>query len=207
MNVKDFSLHHGFLAHTAPASVAVTDGLALTLAVRADALESLDHGTHLTHHGLHTRAIATRACLDCACLAATALASRTDDGLLQGEFGDFALVNVLERDLVDVVNRARFLRAGFAHAASEHIAKGRTAAEELGEKVLGGHTTAAHSTLLKTLLAILIVELSLLGIGEHFIGFGKVLEFFRCVGVVGVLVWVVFKGALFVSRFQLSLRG
>jgi hypothetical protein len=48
--------------------------------------------------------------------------------------------------------------------------------------------------LFETLLAILIIQLTLVGIGEDFIGFGEVLELFGGVWVVCILVcspWLV----------------
>jgi hypothetical protein len=71
---------------------------------------------------------------------------------------------------VDVGDCARLLRALLPlTAAAEHAAK-RTAAaaKELGEKVLSSHAAAATS-LLKTLLAILVVYLSLFRVGEDFV--------------------------------------
>jgi len=74
---------------------------------------------------------------------------------------------------------------------TEHAAEAApeaAAAEELSKEVLRGHT-AATGTTLKTGLAILVVDLTLLRVGEDLIGVGDLLELFFRSGVVCVLVW------------------
>jgi hypothetical protein len=83
VNMQDLAFHDSLLAHAALASVSLTDGLSLTLAVGADCLEALDHRSHLSHHGLHTRTVATRAGFDRALLASAAFTLRADDRLLK----------------------------------------------------------------------------------------------------------------------------
>lgn len=187
VNVQHLALHNGLLAVTLLAAVLLPDDLALTIAVGADSLEALDHGTHLAHHGLHTAAIAACARLDGALLAATTLAARTDDGLLQGQLGDLAAVDIFQVNLVHVVNGASLLGASIAHATTEHAAEATTAAEELREQVLGVHTTGATTTF-QTLLTILVVDLTLLGVGQNLVGVRQLLELLRGFGVVLVLV-------------------
>ena len=172
VDVENLALNDGLLAVALLAPVLVADDLALSLAVRADSLESLDHGAHLPHHVLHTPTVTASALLHSTFLTTDTVALGADDGLLESELGDLAAVNVLERDLVSVGNGARLLGALLTHAAAEHASEWATttAAEELREQVLGSHATAAHTALLETLLAILVVELSFLRVLENFIG-------------------------------------
>lgn len=79
VHMQNFSFYHGLLAQATLAPVLVTDYFALPLAVWADGLESLDHGSHLSHHSLHTCAIAARACLDRAFFPSTSITSWADD--------------------------------------------------------------------------------------------------------------------------------
>ena len=170
VNVEHLTLNDGLLARALLALVLLADLLTLTVAVRADGLESLDHGTHLAHHGLHTLALAALASLHSTLLTTAAITLGADDALLQGKLGNLAAVDVLERDLVNVVDGASLLGAGLAtaeHAAhATETSASTAAAEELRKQVLGSHASAAaHSTtLLETLLTILVVDLALLGV-------------------------------------------
>ena len=104
VDMKDLALDNSLLAHAPFASVTVANGLSFALAVRTDGLEALDHGSHLAHHSLHTRTVAASACSDRTLFATTSLTSRADDGLLEGQLGDFASVDIFERDLVNMVD-------------------------------------------------------------------------------------------------------
>ena len=97
-----------------------------------------------------------------------------------------------------VVNGSGLGRATVHTAAAKHTSHTTeaTTSEELSEQVLGGHATTT-STSLETGLTILIVNLSLLGVGENFVGMRDLLELFLGIGVVCVLVCVVLdKGKL-----------
>ena len=94
--VKDLALDDGLFAVALLALVLLADLFTLAVAVWADSLETLDHGTHLAHHCLHTLAVAARTCLDSALLTTSSIALGADDGLLQGELGNLSAVNVLE---------------------------------------------------------------------------------------------------------------
>jgi len=163
VDVQNLALNSRLLSVALLAAVLLANNLTLSVAVGADSLEALDHGTHLAHHHLHTLTVAACACLDGALLTTATIALGAQDGLLQGELRDLALVHVLERDLVDVVNGAGLLGARItttAHAAAEHSAEATTAAaEELREEILGVHATA-HAALLDSFFTILIVELA-----------------------------------------------
>jgi len=165
VDVEDLAVDGSLLSVALFASVLLLDNLTLSVAVRADSLESLDHRTHLAHHGLHAVAITARAALDSALLATKTLALGADDGPLKSELGDLAAVDILEGDLVSVVDGSGLGRATVhAAAASKHAAKTSSkaaSAEELGKQVLGGHATTA-GTALEAGLAILIIDLALL---------------------------------------------
>jgi hypothetical protein len=190
VNVQHLALHDGLLTVALLATVLVADDLALTVTVGADGLEALDHGTHLAHHGLHTATVAACALLDGALLTSAAITAGTDDGLLERQFRHLAAVNVLQVDLVHMVDGTGLLRASIAHATTEHAAEAAAAAaEELREEVLGVHATSTAGAALQTLLAILVVDATLLVIGQDFVGVRQLLELLGSLGVVGVLVY------------------
>ena len=75
--------------------------------------------------------------------------------------------------------------------AAKHTAKTAAEAattEELSEEVLSSHSAAAASTSLKAGLAILVVDVALLRVGEDFVGVRDLLELLLGRGVVCVLV-------------------
>ena len=79
MDVEDLPLDDCLLALALLAPIALTDDLALTLAIRAYSLEALNHGAHLAHHHLHTTAVTARALLHSTFLPANAAALGADD--------------------------------------------------------------------------------------------------------------------------------
>lgn len=131
VDVENLALDSGLLAVALLAAVLVTNVLAFSVAVWADSLEALDHWAHLAHHRLHTGTIASLASLDGTLLSSASFTLGTDDGFLQSELRDLALVDVLERDLVHVVDGAGFLWTLFSHAAAEHTTKATATTEEL----------------------------------------------------------------------------
>lgn len=189
VNVKNLALDDGLLAVTLLAAILITDDLSFTVAVGADSLEALDHGTHLAHHSLHTATVAARALLNSALLSAAAITATADDGLLESQLGYLALVDILEVNLVHVVDCAGLLRALVTHAAAEHSTEGAAAAaaEELREQILSVHA-AATTAVLQAFLTELIIQLTLLGVGKSLVGVGQFLELLCGIGVVGVLV-------------------
>jgi hypothetical protein len=191
VNMENLAVDYSLLAHALLASVLVLDGLAFAVAVWADGLESLDHGTHLAHHGLHAVTVAPGASFYGTLLAAAAFALGADDRTLEGELGDLAAIDILEGYVVSVEDGLRLLRTTLLAHAAEHAAQTAAeaaAAEELSEEVLCGHTTAA-STTFQAGFAILIVNRALLGIREYLICMRDLLELFLSSGVVRVLVW------------------
>lgn len=189
VDVEHLALNDSLLGVTLFAAVLVADSLSLTVAVRADGLEALNHGTHLAHHSLHTATVAARALLNSTLLTTTAITATTDDRLLQSKLGHLALVDILKGDLVHVVNCAGLLGALITHATSEHSAEGAAAAaaEELREQIFRVHATAT-AAMLQTFLTELVIQLALLGVGQTLVCVRQFLELLSGVRVVGVLI-------------------
>lgn len=175
VHVQHFALDDGFLATALLASVAVADDLALALTVRADGLEALNHGAHLSHHGLHATAVTAGTLLNRAFLAADTVAFRADDRFLQRKLRDLAPIDIFQADFVDVGDRSSLLWAGVPHSAAEHAAETSTTAKELREEVLGSHARTAR-TGLYAFFTILVVELAFLRIRQNLIGVGEFFE-------------------------------
>lgn len=135
MDVENLSLDDGLLAVAALAPILLADDLAFTIAIGADSLEPLDHGAHLTHHGLHTVAITASTFSHSTLFATPAIALGADYGLLQGELRDLASVDILKGDLVSVVDSASLWWAALLHSSTKHASKTtaecRTASKEL----------------------------------------------------------------------------
>lgn len=79
VDVEDLAVDGGLLSVTLLAAILILDDLTLSVTVRADSLEALDHGAHLAHHGLHTVAITASASLDGTLLSTKTFALRADD--------------------------------------------------------------------------------------------------------------------------------
>lgn len=212
MHMQHLALDDRLLGVALLAFVLVPYALALAVAVGAHGLEALDHGTHLPHHRLHTLTITTLASLHCALLATSALALGADDALLQRQLAHLSSVDVFQRHFVHMVDRPRLLGASIphaaAHTAAEHAAKGPAAAtEELREQVLSGHAAAHATATFETLLAVLVVELALVGLRQDLVCFRNLLELVLGFLRVLVLVWVPFEGALAVGCLELLFGG
>jgi hypothetical protein len=148
VHVKDLAIHDRLLAEALLAAILLLHNLAFTAAIRAYRLEPLDHGTHLAHHCFHTVTITSRALPNSSLFTATTLALWADNRPLQGQLGHFSAVDVLKRDLVDVMNRFGLRwTALLVHTAAKHAAKA-AAAKELSEQVLSRHAGTAASTAL-----------------------------------------------------------
>jgi hypothetical protein len=169
VNMKNFPVHNRLLSVALSASVLLLDELSLAAAVGADRLEPLDHGAHLAHHGLHAVAVAARTPTDSSFLASNAVALGANDGTLQCQLRDLALVDIFQRHLVNMVDCTCFRGAALLHAAkhSAETAAEAAATEELGEEILGCHTAAGSA--FEALLAILVIKSALLGIREDFV--------------------------------------
>lgn len=144
VDVQNLAVHNSLLARATLAAILVLDDLSLSVAVRAGSLETLDHGTHLSHHSLHAVTVTTGTLLDGAFLSSATLALRADDGPLEGQLRDLAAVDILERDLVGVVDGARLGRALLARATAataKHATESTATTKELRKQILGGHAT------------------------------------------------------------------
>lgn len=192
MDVENLSVHGGLLAVALLAAILILDDFTFTIAVRADSLEALNHGAHLAHHSLHTSTIAARALANSAILSSKAVALGANDGSLQRKLGDLAAVDILEGNLVGVVDGASLGRPTVLHATKHatHSTEATTA-KELGKQIFGSHAASAARTTLETCFTILIVDLTLLGVGQDLVGTRDLLEFLFGSGVVGVLVYTV----------------
>lgn len=104
VDVEDFPIHNRLLAVALLAPVLGVDLFTLAITIGADGLESLDHGSHLAHHGLRAVAITAGALLDCALLSAATLTLRADDRPLKSQLRDLAAVYILEGDLVGMMD-------------------------------------------------------------------------------------------------------
>lgn len=205
VDVEDLPVDNCLLSGTVLATILVVDDLALSVTVGAHCLESLDHGAHLAHHGLHAVAVAAIAALNCAFLSTATLALGAYDRALESKLGNLATVDVLEGDLVSVMDGAGLGRATVGSAAAaKHAAETTATTEELGEQVLSSHAAAA-STAFKAGLAILIVNGALLRIGKDFIGVGDLLELLFGGRVVGVLVGMELQGAGLVRLLEFGI--
>lgn len=146
MDVKNLAINNSLLAHALLAAVLILEYLSFSVAIRADGLESLDHGAHLAHHRLHAVTVTACASPNRAFLAAATLAFRADDRALQRELGDLPPIDVLKRHVVSVEDCLGLLGATLMVHAAEHAAEATTEAattEELGKEVLSGHAATA----------------------------------------------------------------
>lgn len=226
VDVENLSLDDRLLAIAALAAVALADNLTLTIAVRADGLEALDHRSHLAHHRLHTGTTTASTLLDSTLLASTSITSWANNGFLQRQFGDLAPVDVFQADLVHVVDGPSLLGTLLTHAAAKHSAEGASAAEELSKEIFCVHT-GTTSTALQTLLSILVIDLALLGIRQDLICMRQVLELLCGLRGISVLIWarvletafrkegdvchqltrMIFQRSLLVGRLELRFSG
>lgn len=188
VDVKHLALHNGLLAAAALAAVLVADDLTLTITVRADGLEALDHRTHLAHHALHTGTTTAVTRLDRTLFTTAAIAARADDRFLQCQLRDLATVDILQVDLVHMVDGTGLLRASVPHSTTEHATKGTpTAAEELCKEILSAHSTSGTSAL-QAFFTQLVIDRTLLRIRQDFVRVGQFLELLCGLGIIGVLV-------------------
>lgn len=96
VDMQDLALNDRLLAEAFLAPISIPNDLSFTLTLWANGLKSLDHRTHLSHHGLHTSTVAAGAGLDGTLLTSTSIALRADDGFLQSQLRDLAAVDVFK---------------------------------------------------------------------------------------------------------------
>jgi hypothetical protein len=102
MDMQDLALLNDLLSVAVLAPILLPDGFSLSVTVGADGLESLNHWTHLAHHGLGTHSVTGTALLDRTLLASASLTLWAQDILLESEFRNLAFIKVFEGNLVDV---------------------------------------------------------------------------------------------------------
>jgi len=122
VDVKHLALDDGLLSLANLAAILVLNNLALAVAVGADSLESLNHGSHLPHHRLHAVAVAASALPDGALLAAHSFTGLADYRPLQRQLRRLTAVDILKGNLVGVVNCPRLGGSALTRAAAEHAA-------------------------------------------------------------------------------------
>lgn len=79
MNVQDLAFNDSLLSQASLTPIFIANYLALALAVWTHGLESLYHWAHLSHHSLHTSAVAASTGLHSAFFTTPAIAGRADD--------------------------------------------------------------------------------------------------------------------------------
>lgn len=146
VDVQDFALDGRLLSIATLAAILFPDHLTLTLAVRADCLEPLDHRTHLPHHCLHTGTTAARALAHGTLFSTTTVTCRADDRFLQGQLGNLASVDILQADLVHMVDCPSLLGTLIPHTTEHATERTTTTAEELSEEVLCTHAAGCGTT-------------------------------------------------------------
>mmetsp|Transcript_114720 Transcript_114720/g.370890 ORF Transcript_114720/g.370890 Transcript_114720/m.370890 type:complete len:532 (-) Transcript_114720:8-1603(-) len=164
------------------------EGLAVAAARAALRLHLLDHGAHADDFDLHAAAVAIAALLDTALLV--------DDLSRDGHLLGGSVVHLLQGGLEclhDVL--------GLLASASATSAPAAAAAEEGLEDVRGVAATTAPR--LQALLAEPIVRRSLLGVAQHLVGPGDLLELLG----VAALVRVVLHRELAVGLLELGVIG
>lgn len=191
VNVEDLAVDGGLLSIALLATILLLDDLTLSVTVRADSLEALDHRAHLAHHCLHAMAVTASASLDSTLLATETLTLGADNRPLESKLRDLTSVDIFQGNLVGVVDSTGLGGAAVHTTAAKHAAHATetTTTEELSKKVLGGHSTTA-STSLEAGLTILVVDLSFLRVGENFVGMRDFLELLFGIGVVCILVCI-----------------
>jgi hypothetical protein len=111
-DVENLALVDGLLAIALLATVLVLNNLALSVTVGTHGLESLDHGSHLAHHRLHTGTVTSGTLSDGTLLSTASITLVAKNRLLEGELGNLSLVKVLKGDLVNVDNVSALSTAG-----------------------------------------------------------------------------------------------
>ena len=221
-NVEHFALNNSLLALALAAPILIANGFTFALAVGADGLETLNHGAHLAHHRLHSRTLAALASLDSPSFAASTLAFGAQDRLLKGKFGDFAIIDVLQGNLVHMVDGSGLLGAGVTRASTKHAAEAATT-EELREQVFGIHATHSATLFGQALFAILVVYCALLRVRQNLVRSRNLFELVRSLSIARILICrpvrlerralyddhtrMILEGALLVGCLQLGVCG
>mmetsp|Transcript_3613 Transcript_3613/g.15856 ORF Transcript_3613/g.15856 Transcript_3613/m.15856 type:complete len:322 (+) Transcript_3613:2748-3713(+) len=188
VHLQDLFLLHHLLAVALPALVLLADDLSGAAALVAHRLHLLNHARgDLPDHNANAAALAGAAMTRRAALATLAVALGAQHVLRQAQLLGHAVVQILQRHLQavhDVLALPLALAAGAAAAAG---AEGVTAEHGLENVEGAAAAAAAHAALLQALLAVLVVDLPLLGIAEHLVRRGDLLELLRVASLVGVV--------------------
>jgi hypothetical protein len=145
-------------------------------ALGADDLALLEHaGTDL--HGLHHSASAAAVFAAVHVVASLAVAVCAEDGAVVVELDGLAAVDVFEGHLDLSLGGSDLLPLFLAAALAAH-------AEDVEDVVHAAHASASA---LDAFEAVLVVELSLLGVAEHFVGRADLFELRLVAALVGVV--------------------
>ena len=109
----------------------------------------------------------------------------------------------VELQVVAQVGAAKHLRRAAAAAAAEDVAE--HIAEDVAERVRGAEAAAAAARR-EALVAVLIVDGALLRVGQHFVGFLGLLEFFFGLVIVGIAVGMKFHRQAAIGLLDLGFR-
>ena len=179
VHLQHLLLLHHLLAVALPALVLLADDLPGAAALVAHGLHLLNHtGRDLPDHDAHAAALAGTAVPRGAALATLAVALGAQHVLRQAQFLGHAVVQILQRHL-EAVHDVLALALALATAAAAAAAAGTegvTAEHGLEDVEGAAAAAAAHAALLQALRAVLIVNLLLLGIAEHLVRPGDLLE-------------------------------
>jgi len=187
------------------ASIFLTNDLSLAAAIRARLLKLLNHTRgDLSERHFDTLSSAALALLDSVgTLRSLAVAVSAKHVLVLSQFAGLSLVELLEGDLVRVCEILAFPLLGSSSSASTTSKEAAT--KELRENILSRKSTT--TSFLQSLLSILVVDLTLVCIGEDLVCMADLLELLQSLWVVGILVWVVLHSHLTILLTNIILRG
>jgi hypothetical protein len=111
----------------------------------------------------------------------------------------------LERQIFAKIGAALHAGATAATAATpEHVAESKELSEDIAEilEYCGIEAGARTRTAAQSSMSVAIVGGSLVRIGEHGVSLAHFLEFFFCIRIIGIAVWMVLQGELAISALQ-----
>jgi hypothetical protein len=190
VNLQVFLLRDCLLSLASAAPIASVDDFSGPRAFVTGGLHLLNHWTHLTQSDANTTSVAGMTGLDGAFLAALSFALGADNVASEGELGDLSLIKVLEGDvdsMYKVFSSSGALAASSTWATTATKETSSAAAKELAEQILETgsvtrcfgrlglathmriHSTTETALLGETSLSPLVIDSSLVGIGENFV--------------------------------------
>ena len=186
VDFEDLGISNDLLSVALGALVLVINHLALSVAVAASLLHLVDSKADLTASNLDTLTTAANTLFGTSSvlLATTTRASDAEDLLVDLDFAGGTVVHLLEGDSELVLE---ILALG---GTTGSLATTAAAVEEIKDIKDASTTASGVATGLESLLAVFVIDLTLLRIREDVVGLHDVLELLLGVGVIGVLVRV-----------------